>query len=194
MQDHARGQAPQHCPVPRCVSTFLALTRLWSSLCSFAGMSRTGLCRAPPPPPSAFTPPPALGTSARTRILIISEYLPRGNLRTYIWNVNLPLPWRLRVAFAVDTSRALAYLHARKCLHRDLKGENLLITENERVKVRPALTLLLRPVWSLTGAAHRSATLALLASPLATRMRCVGYRAYPFCLPQHAPGLLLSNL
>lgn len=35
----------------------------------------------------------------------------------------------------MDVARALAYLHARNCLHRDLKGENLLITENDRVKV-----------------------------------------------------------
>lgn len=32
-------------------------------------------------------------------------------------------------------ARALAYLHARQCIHRDLKGENLLITSNERIKV-----------------------------------------------------------
>ncbi|KAH8914320.1 kinase-like protein [Atractiella rhizophila] len=46
-----------------------------------------------------------------------------------------PMPWRLRVSFAVDVTRAVAYLHARGCMHRDLKGENLLVTENERLKV-----------------------------------------------------------
>ena len=39
------------------------------------------------------------------------------------------------MSFATDVARALAYLHARKCIHRDLKGENLLITENGRLKV-----------------------------------------------------------
>ncbi|KIK09446.1 hypothetical protein K443DRAFT_671349 [Laccaria amethystina LaAM-08-1] len=33
------------------------------------------------------------------------------------------------------TSRALAYLQARKCIHRDLKGENLLVTANSRLKI-----------------------------------------------------------
>lgn len=69
------------------------------------------------------------------KIYIISEYIPNGNLRTYIFNKSLPLPWRLRISFATDISRALAYLHARNCIHRDLKGENLLITSNGRLKI-----------------------------------------------------------
>lgn len=73
---------------------------------------------------------------ARRRILIISEFLPNGNLRSHIVNQNLDFSWRLRLSFATDVARAVAYLHARNCLHRDLKGENLLITENDRIKVR----------------------------------------------------------
>lgn len=73
--------------------------------------------------------------TAPPRLLLVSEYLPRGNLRSYIHHKHLPLPWRLRLSFAIDIVRALAYLHARQCLHRDLKGENLLITDNLRVKM-----------------------------------------------------------
>lgn len=63
--------------------------------------------------------------------------LPRivGNLRQYIYNKSKPLPWRLRLSFATDIARALAYLHARKCIHRDIKGENLLVTANGRLKI-----------------------------------------------------------
>jgi LIM domain kinase 1 len=71
----------------------------------------------------------------RQRILIISEFLNGGNMRSYIASPNLPFPWRLRLSFAVDVARAVAYMHARKCMHRDLKPENLLLTENYRVKV-----------------------------------------------------------
>ncbi|GAA6002758.1 uncharacterized protein JCM10292_003002 [Rhodotorula paludigena] len=82
----------------------------------------------------SFAPPLPDADSPQPRILIISEFLPRGNLRQYILDRTLPLPWRLRISFAVDTTRALAYLHARNTMHRDLKGENLLITSNERIK------------------------------------------------------------
>ena len=58
-----------------------------------------------------------------------------GNLRGYIHDKLKPFPWRLRISFATDIARALAYLHARKCIHRDLKGENLLVTSNGRLKV-----------------------------------------------------------
>lgn len=92
-----------------------------------------GLCLAPAAPPSNISPDRPAPT--RQRILIISEYLPRGNLRQYIDDSSLAFPWRLRLSFAVDITRALAYLHARQCMHRDLKGENLLCTENERIKM-----------------------------------------------------------
>jgi LIM domain kinase 1 len=39
------------------------------------------------------------------------------------------------MSFATDIARALAYLHARRCIHRDLKGENLLVTANGRLKI-----------------------------------------------------------
>lgn len=53
----------------------------------------------------------------------------------YIHDKTKPFPWKLRISFATDIVRALAYLHARKCLHRDLKGENLLVTANGRLKI-----------------------------------------------------------
>ena len=68
-----------------------------------------------------------------------SPYFPphesTGNLRIYIHDKTKPFPWRLRVSFATDIARALAYLHARRCIHRDLKGENLLVTTNGRLKI-----------------------------------------------------------
>ncbi|KAI0830155.1 kinase-like protein [Trametes gibbosa] len=69
------------------------------------------------------------------RIFIISEFIESGNLRMYIHDKAKPFPWRLRLSFATDIARALAYLHARKCIHRDLKGENLLVTANGRLKI-----------------------------------------------------------
>ena len=69
------------------------------------------------------------------RIFIISEFIENGNVRIYIHDKSKPFPWRLRLSFATDVTRALAYLHARKCIHRDLKGENLLVTSNGRLKV-----------------------------------------------------------
>ncbi|KIY45101.1 kinase-like protein [Fistulina hepatica ATCC 64428] len=81
----------------------------------FIGLSR-------PPPPSET-------------IYIVSEFIDNGNLRQYIHDKSRPFPWSLRLSFATDIARALAYLHARHCIHRDLKGENLLVTANGRLKI-----------------------------------------------------------
>lgn len=85
------------------------------NICLFIGLSR-----APPPD---------------NRIFIISEFIENGNVRMYIHDKVKPFPWKLRLSFATDVARALAYLHARKCIHRDLKGENLLVTTNGRLKI-----------------------------------------------------------
>ena len=50
---------------------------------------------------------------------IISEYVPRGNLRQYILSSH-PFPWRLRLSFATDVARAVAYLHARQVCPPDI--------------------------------------------------------------------------
>jgi LIM domain kinase 1 len=85
------------------------------NICLFIGLSR-----APSPD---------------NRIFIVSEFIDNGNVRLYIHDKLKPFPWRMRMSFATDVTRALAYLHARKCIHRDLKGENLLITSNGRLKI-----------------------------------------------------------
>ncbi|CAE6360921.1 unnamed protein product [Rhizoctonia solani] len=79
-----------------------------------------GLSRAPPPD---------------NRIFIVSEFIDNGNLRQLIHDTRQPLEWPLRLSILTDIARAMAYLHARRCIHRDLKGENLLMTTNGRVKV-----------------------------------------------------------
>lgn len=96
-----------------------------------------GLCLAPPSPsiPSSQDQRSKSGPPKGQRILIISEFLTKGNVRSYIASRSVPFPWRLRMSFAIDVARAVAYMHARQCMHRDLKGENLLITDNCRVKV-----------------------------------------------------------
>ncbi|KAG5219777.1 kinase domain-containing protein [Salix suchowensis] len=43
------------------------------------------------------------------RIFIISEFIENGNLRSYIFDKTKPFPWRLRISFATDIARALAY-------------------------------------------------------------------------------------
>ncbi|KAI8997952.1 kinase-like domain-containing protein [Gaertneriomyces semiglobifer] len=69
------------------------------------------------------------------KLYLVTEFVPGGNLKRWIKDSQKDFGWRLRVGFATDVSRALSYLHAHKIIHRDLKSENLLITENRRIKI-----------------------------------------------------------
>ncbi len=97
-----------------------------------------GLSRAPEPNGRVFIISEFIENGRRFLSVYPYPYpltLLPGNLRQYIHDKSKSLPWRLRLSFATDVARALAYLHARKCIHRDLKGENLLVTANGRLKI-----------------------------------------------------------
>jgi LIM domain kinase 1 len=70
-----------------------------------------------------------------SKLLMITEYVPGGNVKDWIADLNRPLTPRMKASIAIDVSRALAYLHINDIIHRDLKSENLLVTENSRIKV-----------------------------------------------------------
>lgn len=68
-------------------------------------------------------------------LCIVTEYMPRGSLYDYLHKQKgtFKLPSLLKVA--IDVSKGMNYLHKNKILHRDLKAANLLMDENEVVKV-----------------------------------------------------------
>ncbi|KAI8850066.1 kinase-like domain-containing protein [Chytridium lagenaria] len=69
------------------------------------------------------------------KLLLVTEYVSGGNVKEWIADCSRDLGWRTRISIATDAARALAYLHAHDIIHRDMKSENLLVTENKRIKV-----------------------------------------------------------
>ncbi|RAL40211.1 hypothetical protein DM860_008351 [Cuscuta australis] len=72
-------------------------------------------------------------------LLLVYEYVPNGTLSDHLhgkWsNGTRRLQWQTRMDIAVETARALAYLHASGIIHRDVKTSNILLTNNFSVKV-----------------------------------------------------------
>mmetsp|Transcript_34369 Transcript_34369/g.86279 ORF Transcript_34369/g.86279 Transcript_34369/m.86279 type:complete len:769 (+) Transcript_34369:194-2500(+) len=66
---------------------------------------------------------------------IVQEFVCGGAMNDLLADKTKPLPWLVRVKMATEIACALAYLHLRGCLHRDLKAENVLIGENFKPKV-----------------------------------------------------------
>eukprot|EP01134_Creolimax_fragrantissima_P001511 CFRG1511T1 len=66
---------------------------------------------------------------------IVTEYLSGGTLEDWINDGAKRHTWSQRISFAIDGARAVAYIHMKAITHRDLKTENFLLTENNRLKL-----------------------------------------------------------
>ncbi|XP_010555207.1 PREDICTED: serine/threonine-protein kinase STY46 [Tarenaya hassleriana] len=68
-------------------------------------------------------------------LCIVTEFMPGGSVYDYLHKQKgiFKLPALLKVA--IDVSKGMNYLHQNNIIHRDLKAANLLMDENEMVKV-----------------------------------------------------------
>lgn len=76
-------------------------------------------------------------TRSKERLRIVIEYMPRGSLDTLL-RTYAPagaLPTALQLGFALDTARAMKFLHGIGLIHGDLKPANLLVTEQLQIKL-----------------------------------------------------------
>jgi LIM domain kinase 1 len=65
---------------------------------------------------------------------LVTEFVEGGNLRELLKG-DKNLAWPTRVRMAADAATAMAYLHQKHIMHRDLKSNNLLVDHQLRIKV-----------------------------------------------------------
>jgi serine/threonine protein kinase len=68
---------------------------------------------------------------------LVTEYCARGSLRRVLDSADVAIDWKMQVSFALDAARGMRFLHDLKPprLHRDLKCQNLLVSDRWVVKV-----------------------------------------------------------
>ncbi|RIA82268.1 kinase-like domain-containing protein, partial [Glomus cerebriforme] len=64
---------------------------------------------------------------------LITEWAEFGNLREYYNNYDFNVEKKLK--FAVDIARGLNFLRSIEIIHRDIRAENILITDHETAKI-----------------------------------------------------------
>ncbi|KAG7627588.1 Protein kinase domain [Arabidopsis thaliana x Arabidopsis arenosa] len=67
---------------------------------------------------------------------IITEYVPRGSLRSYLHKLEQKsLPLEQLIDFGLDIAKGMEYIHSREIVHQDLKPENVLIDNDFHLKI-----------------------------------------------------------
>ncbi|KAF8022645.1 hypothetical protein BT93_F0227 [Corymbia citriodora subsp. variegata] len=77
-----------------------------------------------------------IGACTRSpRLCIVTEYMSGGSLFDFLHKQNDVLKLSTVLRLAIDISKGMNYLHKNNIIHRDLKTANLLMEENEVVKI-----------------------------------------------------------
>ena len=67
---------------------------------------------------------------------IIFECVSCGNLQNLLLKeLHIPIPWQIRARFMAEVASGLTYLHANSFVHGDLKLDNILLTDDLKVKL-----------------------------------------------------------
>lgn len=69
--------------------------------------------------------------------MLVYEYISNGTLSQHLhgFSRSSTLSWPSRLNIAIETAKALVYLHDSGIIHRDVKGSNILLDENFTVKL-----------------------------------------------------------
>ncbi|KAK2404796.1 hypothetical protein P8452_10401 [Trifolium repens] len=67
---------------------------------------------------------------------VVVEFVHGGTLKQFLLkNRRTKLPYKVVIQLALDLAKGLSYLHSRKIVHRDVKTDNMLLDENQNLKI-----------------------------------------------------------
>jgi hypothetical protein len=125
-------------------------------------------------------------------LYIVTEYMARGSLFNVLHDHSIQLSWYTRVRMALDCASAMLYLHSSDpaIVHRDLKAENLLVSDSWSVKVCDfGLTRFSAQVDTSRGAFGAGSSQQAMTSNIGSTRYCapevLGHRGKHVCASEH---------
>ncbi|GBC04294.1 hypothetical protein RclHR1_00560021 [Rhizophagus clarus] len=70
-----------------------------------------------------------------TKYYLVTEWMEYGNLHEYYTNFGDNINLEIKIKFALDICRGVAYLHGCKILHHDIQSANILVNEHHKVRI-----------------------------------------------------------
>ncbi|CAB4442257.1 unnamed protein product [Rhizophagus irregularis] len=74
-------------------------------------------------------------TSDGVKNYLVTEWAEKGNLREYILNYEQNIDLKLKIRIAYDIAKGLNFLNSVKIVHRDIRSDNIVITDHEIAKI-----------------------------------------------------------
>ncbi|KAD7478827.1 hypothetical protein E3N88_01963 [Mikania micrantha] len=114
------------------------------------------------------------------KLLLVYEYVPNRTVADHLHGVQanpIMLTRPIRLNIAIETARALVYLHASEIIHRDVKTSNILLDHSFCVKVADfgrAIHQLIDPV---LGSDTNPETMNMITSVAEVAFRCLQYHS-----------------
>jgi len=74
-------------------------------------------------------------TKTKSSLIIITKFIKKGSLRNLLMDKSFEIPFNFKLKICIEIAQGMAFLHSKDIIHRDLKSLNVLVDEENSMKI-----------------------------------------------------------